>query len=455
VLVVALLGGANLAYLEWRLSEEMEQEVEAGALMLGRYLAAESVDLILYQDLVGLHEFLHRNSGGRRAAVSYALILDPSGRVLAHTFPVRVPHALLASAGGTTQRPASFRRVVLGDEVHQEIALPIHGGELGMLRLAVPEARIHERMLAIRRDLLLMAVVVMVLAAVGAYSFTYSSLKPFDRIVGALERFDPGRHREEIGIHRADEIGELGAKVDEVTARLHDTQASLVRTEKMASVGVIAAGVAHEINNPISGIANCLRRIRERPDDARQTREYVELMLAASDHVGSVVSGLLDFARTRQAEERPLDLRSVVTRAQDLIGFRLEQRRLRLTWTTPEVAVTVRGDAAQLTQVLVNVLLNAVDATPEGGGIDVELQRGASEATLRVSDSGDGISALDVARVFEPFFTTKDPGHGTGLGLAVTHRIVMDHGGCINLCSDDGVGTDVVIRLPLEAEATA
>lgn len=448
VLAVAFIGTVHRLYLDTRLLNELEDELELRALSFARYLCAESVNLILDQDLVGLQKLLnHVKSTG--PDIAYAFIMDPRDQVVVHTFESDFPDQLRRLNRYRERDGYQVQRIEIFGEHFRDFAVPLYHGELGLLRLGVRDRRILSRVTLVRRELTLLVIAVMVLSASAAYVWTSYSLRPLSAITGALERFEPGRHYEKIVPRRDDEIGDLATKINLVTARLHKSHEQMMQTEKMVAAGLMASGIAHEINNPISGLQNCLRRIQAKPDDIRQTQEYTELMLHATEHVEAVVKSLLTFSRTAPKQIAAIDLRTVVTRALSLSEFRLQKNRIDLQQTTPEDPVLVNGDEGQLVQVVVNVVLNAIDAMPGGGTLQVGLETRDGHVTLRVRDDGVGIAMEHLSRVFEPFFTTKAIGKGTGLGLAVTQGIVLDHGGTVDIDSAPGAGTEIRIELPL------
>ncbi|MFI5399106.1 MAG: ATP-binding protein [Candidatus Binatia bacterium] len=448
VLSVAFIGGIHRLYLDTRILNELENELEQRALSFARHLAAESVDLILDQDFVGLQKLLisARDTG---SDIAYAFVTDPTDRILVHTFDSDFPEELKLLNRYREREGYQVQRTDIFGERFRDFALPLYHGDLGVLHLGVRDKRILSRLAVVRRELTLLVFVIMVLSAAVTYVWTSFSLRPLAAITGALERFEPGRHCETIVPDRDDEIGDLAAKVNLVMTRLHHSQAQMMQTEKMVAAGLMASGIAHEINNPISGLQNCLRRIQAKPDDVRQIQEYTVLMLAAAEHVEKVVQSLLTFSRNAPKQMDVIDLRSVVTRALPLVAFRMQKNRVDLRQTVPDDPVWVYGDQAQLVQVLVNVVLNAIDAMPAGGVLQIALGCEDSHAALRVRDDGGGIASEHLSRVFEPFFTTKGVGKGTGLGLAVTHGIILDHAGHITVDSWPGAGTEVKIQLPL------
>ncbi|MBI3782213.1 MAG: hypothetical protein HY270_02310 [Deltaproteobacteria bacterium] len=451
MLAVAFIGGIHRLYLDNRLLNELEEELELRALGFARYLCAESVDLVLDQDLVGLQKLLvdARNSS---PDVAYAFIMDPRDNIVVHTFESDFPEQLRVLNRYRGGDGYQVQRIEIFGERFRDFALPLFRGELGVLRLGVRDKRILSRVTSIRRELTLLVLGVMILSATIAYLWTYFSLRPMAAITGALERFEPGRHCETILPRRDDEIGDLAVKINSVTARLHSSHQQMMQTEKMVAAGVLASGIAHEINNPISGLQNCLRRIQANPEDVRQTTEYTAVMLRATEHVEAVVRSLLAFSRRTPRQQDVIDLRDVIAKGVVLADFRLQKTRIELRQTIPDESAWVLADEAQLVQVVVNLVLNAIDAMPGGGVLQIALDCGDGFATLRVRDDGMGIAPEHLSRVFEPFFTTKGVGKGTGLGLAVTHGIILDHGGRIDIDSLPGAGTEVRIQLPLHGE---
>jgi len=448
VMAVTLIGGVHRFYLDTRILSELEGELELRTLSFAHHLCAESLSLILNHDVVALDKLLN-DAQNTYSDIAYVFILDPRDKVLGHTFESDFPEQLKVLNRYREPDGHQVRRVEIFGEEFRDLAVPVYRGQLGVLRIGVRDRRILSRVTSTRRDLNLLVFAVLALSATMAYLWTDFSLRPLAAITSALERFEPGRHHEKIVPRRDDEIGDLARKINMMTARLHDSHERMMQTEKMVAAGLMASGIAHEINNPISGLQNCLRRIQARPDDVEQIREYTALMLHATEHVEAVVQSLLNFSRSAPKQVDVIDLREVVQQALSLSEFRLGKNRIDLQQATPAAPVWVRGDERQLIQVVVNVVLNAIDAMPAGGVLRVAVEREDGSVALNVRDNGVGIPREHLSRVFEPFFTTKDIGKGTGLGLAVTQGIVLDHDGRISMDSRPGSGTEVKILLPL------
>jgi two-component system NtrC family sensor kinase len=263
-----------------------------------------------------------------------------------------------------------------------------------------------------------------------------------------------------------DEIGaftrHLERKVETRTAELESARVQLVRAERLASLGRLAASVAHEINNPISGILN-LSRLMQRvidanglpPNRVEEVREYLAQVSAETARIGRIVTDLLSFSRQSPPRIEPTDLADLARRTLSLLALKLRLRDVEAALASTADLPRVACDAGQVEQVLINLVMNAAEAGPDGATVQVRLMRDADEGfvLLEVEDQGAGIRPEHLARIFDPFFTTKEDGKGVGLGLAVAYGIVEAHGGTIDVHSEPGLGTTFRVRLPVESRA--
>jgi two-component system, NtrC family, sensor histidine kinase HydH len=251
-------------------------------------------------------------------------------------------------------------------------------------------------------------------------------------------------------IHSLDrQMERIIGKIEDVATRLQQQQRELMRAEQLSTMGQLAAGVAHEVRNPLTGIKllveAALRSRNPRPLGA----EDVRMIHREVARLEQTVQGFLDFARMPKAERAPCDLREVVAQARELVRVRARQQNVEIAVSAPEEPVPALVDRGQFGTVLVNLFINALDAMPGGGRIDVELSRaGASGVRLTVSDTGGGIPAELADRLFRPFTTTKS--HGTGLGLSISARILEEHGGTITADNRPEGGARFTICLPPE-----
>ena len=242
---------------------------------------------------------------------------------------------------------------------------------------------------------------------------------------------------------------DLRAQMDELTR----TQQQLVQAAKLAAIGELAAGVAHEINNPLTTIlGNCelaLRGVSEGSEAHRRLRMLQE----EGRRAARITRALLDFARRREPARQPVEVARLVTRTVDLLTTRVGRKRIAIETQLDPRTPPILGDADQLTQVLLNLAGNAMDAMPGGGALMIrtEWHPSLDVVTIALADTGIGMSAEQRARIFEPFFTTKPEGQGTGLGLSLSLGIVKGHGGNLTVESEPGQGTTMTVTLPAQS----
>jgi len=229
----------------------------------------------------------------------------------------------------------------------------------------------------------------------------------------------------------------------------------LAFSEKLASVGTLAAGVSHEINNPIGVIKNKVQILRYRveDDDGKETLlAELDVVDKHTRRIAQITDGLLQFSRETPFELRELELAELVREAEDLVRvpFRQAEVELKVQLDVP-VALAVEGSTNHLLQVLINILLNAKDASRQGGTVELRASLRGGDVALDIRDFGEGIEPELIEKIFDPFFTTKDVDKGTGLGLAISHGIVERHSGRIEVDSEVGHGTCFSILLPVRA----
>ena len=245
------------------------------------------------------------------------------------------------------------------------------------------------------------------------------------------------------------------ALVEDVTEQ-HALEAQLIQNEKMAAIGQLVSGVAHELNNPLTSIAGLTELLLERGPGGDATRQHLRVIHDQADRAGRIVKNLLTFVRKGTPEPEPFDLNEVVTRTALLIAYEVRLRDVELVTRLSPEPVMVVGDRNELQQVIVNLVTNAVHALaelPSGRprAITVETHRDAAHARFVVRDSGDGVPEELVPNLFTPFFTTKPAGQGTGLGLSLSYGLVQAHGGSLTYAPAPGGGAEFAVTLPRAA----
>ncbi|HEX3344564.1 MAG TPA: HAMP domain-containing sensor histidine kinase [Polyangiaceae bacterium] len=324
------------------------------------------------------------------------------------------------------------------------------------------------------------ALTAMAVAAVSALVTTLLGLALIERPLAALitqaRRVGEGDLSYRIASHRRDEIAAVAHEMNRMCDRLHDLQASeraqtqaktqalaqLRHADRLATVGRLAAGLAHELGTPLNVVHARAKQLaasgaEPSPDDVR---DKARIIVEQTDRMTRLIRQLLDFARKREMKPADTDLRSLVSRVVVLLEPIARKRSVVLEVTGTGEALPCEVDPEQMTQVMLNLVMNAVHASAPGMAVTVALGRGRAVpppedgrpeqacARIEVRDHGTGISSDALPRIFEPFYTTKDVGEGTGLGLSVVYGIVKDHGGWIDVVSRPGEGSTFTVWLP-------
>jgi signal transduction histidine kinase len=277
----------------------------------------------------------------------------------------------------------------------------------------------------------------------GDFSRPVPEPRIYDEVTGLIRAFNGMMAR------LAEHQRTLEADIAHARNRIEDTERKLVVAQRLSSVGTLAAGIAHEINNPLGGLLNAVRMLQARPDDAPRAREYTALIVEGLERIQDTVRKLLQFSPRRFAPQR-FDLADAVERALALCAHRFRERGVRVEAAVGRDLPPLHGDPGEVQQAVLNILINAVDAmTPGAGILRVTARASDGQLFLAISDNGRGMGAEALRHAAEPFFTTKEAGAGTGLGLAVVQSILEHHGGTLGLASEEGRGTEVTLAFPV------
>jgi two-component system, NtrC family, sensor kinase len=367
---------------------------------------------------------------------------------------------------------------------------------LGVLSTDLSLTDVDAQLAAHQRQLLMFTGLAVVLVCATSMGFVWKVVrKPVRELIAGTEKVSGGDLKHRLAVDSDDELGQLAASFNQMTADLERANAqvadwtrtleqrvaektrelesvyeSLLATEKMASLGKLAAAVAHEVNNPLFGILTYARLIRkelEKTDsDAAAHAGMIEQIKTIEHEIhrcGQIMRNLLTFARQAPVEQAPQELNALIERAVKLVQHQSELQSIALTTSLDDRIPETHCDGGKIQQVILVLLANAVEAMPRGGRLEIRSEFDATEgvARVRVQDTGPGIAPEILPRLFDPFFTTKDNTQNTGLGLAIARSIVEQHGGSIAVRSTPGEFTEFVVTLPLhprqpqEAAATA
>lgn len=330
------------------------------------------------------------------------------------------------------------------------------GKILGALYVGLLQAPFREQQNVVTGVFLVIVTVATALSLVLLYWAARYILRPIGPILEMSRRVIEGDLSARVEALPPGEMGALCQAVNEmadaVTQREEQvklaTRQQIGRSEKLASIGRLAAGVAHEINNPLTGVLTFAHLLREKPNMDEQDRQDLDLIIHETSRAADIVRGLLDFARERAAMKEPLEINHVITRTLRLIRNQKAFDRITITEQLQDGLPEVNGDMNQLQQVFLNLTLNACEAMPDGGAITVRSMLQEGKVQVCVTDTGCGIKPEHLEQIYEPFFSTKPTSKGTGLGLSVSYGIVQQHGGTIDVESEEGKGTTFTISLP-------
>ena len=385
----------------------------------------------------------------------------------------------LAFAAAHGEGRSGFRELDSAEPAYKEV---VRVREAGVIEPVGHEARLATKAVVDRADKLNTWVTIgglslsLVFTVIGAVLLARATAHPIVRLLRAAREVGRGNLEVEVPVVTNDEIGQLGTAFNEMTEALresrqgleekvrHRTEAlrrrekDLERERKLAAIGRLAAGVAHEVSNPLTVIAGAAEGLRDRARDPSLANlaafedfpDYLETIESEAYRLKKVVRRLLDFARTRATVVQPCDLGLVVGDAVSLARLDPRAKEHPIHFVEPKTRFELEGDPDGLKEAVLNLLFNALDAVAEGGEIAAKISReGKSLLVLEVADTGAGIAAQDLDRLFEPFFTTKEAGEGTGLGLALVYGTVERHGGVITVSSPGrGQGATFHVCLP-------
>jgi signal transduction histidine kinase len=252
------------------------------------------------------------------------------------------------------------------------------------------------------------------------------------------------------------EIMHLNRELNGYIEQLEKAQQQLIQAAKLSSIGELSAGVAHELNNPLAGILVYTKLIKDKLArdnfDKEQLRNNLVKIETAVEYCSGIIRGLLDFARQSAPLLRPVTVGRAIDKAMSLVGHQAKVKRIEVTRDEAPGLSLVVADFNQLVQVIINLVVNAVQATKEGGSLSLHSSEQNGWVRIAVRDNGSGITPENMEKLFTPFFTTKDEVKGVGLGLAVSYGIVERHGGRIEVESEVGKGSTFTVVLPANRE---
>ncbi len=480
VLIVALFGSLNIWMIYHEVHESFRREMDNHGFLIGNTFAERVVKFMLYDDYSEIYQ-LTQGIKDIEPSVEYVILLNEDGQIVSHTFQAGVPAGLLAIHHGipVSEESKMDVKVAHTSEIIRDYRIPVLEGKVGTLRIGLNEKNFRITIKTVLLKFLLMILAFLVVGIAGAFAFSYLITSPIKRIstqarlinLESLEENEEAQKIVELPNHwlarfsyLKDELDILNTHFEEMIQRLRkahqelkSSQSSLIHSEKMSVVGTLVAGVCHNLNNPISGLRNCIRRISNDPGNQEQTQKYLPVMEEAVDNAAGILQELLAFSRKEDMVYENFSLQEVIENVIAVLPHELEVTRIAFTKKIAGRLPQVYGSKSQIEQVVLNIVKNGIDAIQEKqasradfqGEIAFRIKEDKNHLKLDISDNGPGIAPDKLKLIFDPFFTTKKKGKGTGLGLSFSANIIHQHEGVIYAAKNESDGLTFTILLPL------
>ncbi len=459
---VAFTIGAVIVTLDW---QRFQGELENKALLLAHSVAVTAPEDILQSDYWSLYKSLKNMAnqipgGMHDTRILTGMVLDPSGIVLAHLSPNDNPLGMppvrsskfetrLFAAASEVRRPAILRSRI-GEGGFLEGVVPIFSDEklLGIVRVRLSYKELY---LKTQRSALVIIGLTLALVVLGSLlgaAISRRMIKPLAAMTEGMEAVGRGElnNIDPILVNNDDELGRLAATFNKMAKEMVEKKSleeQIAVSEKLVALGRISAGVAHEVNNPLAGMMNCIDTLKKHPDDPKLVERYLPLLDKGLNRIKNIVESLLIELRIEESEGT--DNSTSLEDLRGIVESEINGRNIDFVWDN-HMGEDVLINRRRVQQIVLNLLKNSIQAVPDCGVVKFRTFRDGDCVILEVSDNGPGIPAEYRNQLFDPFFTTK--ANGTGLGLWIVYRLVESMRGVIEVESEVGSGTQFQITLP-------
>ena len=453
--VAAAIGGAMVDRDRQRLHEALRGK----ALLLARSVAVTAPEPLLRGDSWTLYKMLRQLTqgpdGARETALVAAMVLDPEGRVLAHLYPALFPIGLPLMADNSPERPRLQAELATRDSgifdgqgfIEGVAPVQASGKNLGLARVRLSTLELDKETASAGVSVLLLSVSIAMTGIILGSIWSIRTLRPLHTLARSMEELGRGVVHP-LPVSRGDEIGQLITSFNRMANELDEKRklaGELAANEKVIALGRIAAGVAHEVNNPLAGMLNCLSTLRAKSNDPELVARYLPMIEMGLKKIEALVKDLLIELRVEDARE--VADSSCLEDVRDLIAAEIDPARIEFAWDNR----LEPGDfmnRPRVQQILLNLLRNSIQAMPTGGRLWCRFWSDQGKLIFEIEDTGHGIRPEDLGRIFDPFFTSRPT--GTGLGLWIVLRLVQTMHGSIDVNSVPGRGTQFRIHIPRE-----
>lgn len=439
-------------------------EVEKQGRLLGETLAIPIINDLIYERLGLVEEgglldnYILEIFNRQDADLLYIAILDEEGKVISHN---NITEYGKIYADELTKTALAADNTVIQHFTGREhnaldfgVPLSIGKKRWGTLKFGISLQKVEHEILATIKKIVGLTIALIVAGFVTILLLSQRFISPITQLANTMEEARGDYLDLKVDIRGHDELAVLGERFNSMIERIRQaneelkkTHEKLVQSEKLASVGILAAGVAHEINNPLGGIFNCLQMLRQNGDNPELRAKYLDLFNEGLERIETTVNKLLWMSR--KAEHSPVDIniRNSVDSVYSFLEYKMKKGKVTFI---NEISDDLRFifDMHDFQQLLLNLFINAIHAMKNGGTLEVKGCKKDSKVTIEVIDNGCGIETENISKIFDPFFTTKPTGEGTGLGLWLTYEIVRNYNGEISVESNIGKGSRFIMHFP-------
>lgn len=461
--IIALMGSVGYTAVQ-REKSILYTEVEKHGRLLGETLAIPIINDLIYERLGIVEEgglldnYILEIYNKQDAGLLYIAILDETGRVVSHNditeygkvYSDPLTRNALEADIAVVQRTAGER----SDALDFGVPLSIGKKRWGTLKFGISLEKAEQEVIATVKNIILFTVFLLIVGFVVILLLSRRFISPITSLAATMEKTGGDYLDVKVEVKGHDELAVLGERFNSMIERmrhaneeLRRTHEKLVQSEKLASIGILASGVAHEINNPLGGLFNCVKMLQQHDDRPDLREKYLNLAKEGLERIENTVNKLLWMSR--KAEHNPVDVnvRNAVDSVYSFLEYKIRKGRVEFRNEVPD-DLQIVTDVHDFQQMLLNLFINAVHAMERGGMLSVRGAREDSAVTIEVADTGVGIARENINRIFDPFFTTKPTGEGTGLGLWLTYEIIRNYNGEISVESEVGKGSRFILRFP-------
>ncbi|RJQ56146.1 MAG: HAMP domain-containing protein [Nitrospiraceae bacterium] len=426
------------------------EELEKRAVSIAGNLSDRIAGLVLKKDYFettkALDDVLKKEND-----IEYIFVTDKEGVIAAHTFGNEIPPDIL-SWNPVNNRPKNIQLLDTEKGYVRDVGVKVFGGTRSELHLGIREDNLIQTLMRVRKMTVPIIMLVTLSGIVASFIFSRLITKPLNKFVEFTKVLGRGEFGKRVDVPYGDEIGYLARNFNRLSMELKTVQEKMeeaytythiLQAEKISTIGQISAGLAHELKNPLTTLKMLFQAFRDKPD---MTKEDAEVINREIEKIDTIITSFLGFLKQKEFEVSDINISALVERVLSLATFDIRRRGIAVQKDMVDDLPGIKGDRALLEHAFLNLILNAVQAMPDGGNIRVSGKTDDRFVEVTIMDKGCGIPSDIRSKVFDPFFTTKE--NGTGLGLSIVYNIVKSHGGKVFFHSSEGEGTAFIVRLP-------